>query len=235
MLSTYSPISSIFVIIFSILLNILGLIINKSFANVHEKESHKSEIILPISHRLAFMSGHVEVGIELYKLGELKMAAPHLLHPVSETHAEERKGLENRGFKADIFEQVSESLNKNLPASEIDSLLNRASNNLNELADNIGGDRKEIIKFLLKTAVEEYDLSINNNLIANIGEYQDSWGFIKVAMHHAKEISDTKLSKEILINLQKLHVYWINGPLLVENPVKPLIIKNIANTISRKL
>ncbi|MGB6228762.1 MAG: hypothetical protein WBF53_01375, partial [Litorimonas sp.] len=69
-------------------------------------ESHDGHSMdtLPRSHRLAFMMGHVEAGLSLYRAGQPDMAAPHLLHPVSETHAAEREGLEELGFDAALFE-----------------------------------------------------------------------------------------------------------------------------------
>lgn len=50
------------------------------------------------------MSGQVAAGIALYRAGESEAAAPHLLHPVSETHADERAGLAELGFDAAPFE-----------------------------------------------------------------------------------------------------------------------------------
>ncbi len=224
---------NILIVLISSFLNIKGLIFVN--ANAVEINSHLSERILPMNFRLAFMSGHVEVGIELYKLNELKMAAPHLLHPVSETHIEERKGLDKLGFKEDVFRQVSNSLDNNQTASEIDSLLLEASNNLSEMAEKIGGERKEIIRFLLKLAYEEYDLSFSENKIVNLAEYQDAWGFIKVASYHAKNISDQKVAKVVDREIKKLRKYWIKGPLPVETPVKPSTIKNAIESVLKQL
>ena len=53
---------------------------------------------LPVAFRVAFMSGHVEAGLALYRAGAPEQAAKHLLHPVSETHAAERAGIDALGF-----------------------------------------------------------------------------------------------------------------------------------------
>ena len=201
----------------------------------NEMKSHMGEKSLPIFYRLAFMSGHVEAGIELYKLNKLKMAAPHLLHPVSEIHIAERKGLNKLGFKENIFKQVSSSLENNLPAIKIDSLLKEASINLNELANKAGGDSKKIIIFLLQTTIKEYDLSLKDNKIINIGEYQDAWGFVKVAMYHAEQITDDQLSKDTLKKLKGLHQYWSNGPLPTNYPTELNIIRKSIERIIEKL
>ena len=74
---------------------------------------------LSLPHRLAFMSGHVEAGLALYRAGEAEMASKHLLHPVSETHSAEREGLDELGFDAELFEAVSMVLEAGKSAEEI--------------------------------------------------------------------------------------------------------------------
>ena len=224
---------TLFFVLISILFDFHGPISNKTDANEMQLPNTKSS--LPIDYRLAFMTGHVETGIELYRLNELKMAAPHLLHPISEIHSAERKGLEKLGLKKNIFKQVSNSLDNNLPASEIESLLEEASNNLSTLAKKVNGDSEKIIIFLLKTTIEEYNLCCKNNKIINIGEYQDAWGFVKVAMYHAKNITNSELSKGTMKKLKFLHKYWSNGPLPVKNPTEPSTIKKSAESIIQKL
>ena len=61
---------------------------------------------LPIEKRVAFMAGHVQAGIALYRAGAPDQAAPHLLHPVSETHQAERTGIDALGFDQSIFLSV---------------------------------------------------------------------------------------------------------------------------------
>ena len=82
---------------------------------------------LPIEKRVAFMSGHVQAGIALYRAGAPDQAAPHLLHPVSETHQAERAGIDALGFDQSIFISVSEALEAGKPASEIQPQLKAAA------------------------------------------------------------------------------------------------------------
>ena len=65
---------------------------------------HADMQALPVDKRIAFMSGHVAAGLALYRAGAPEQAARHLLHPVSETHAAERAGIDALGFDAAIFE-----------------------------------------------------------------------------------------------------------------------------------
>lgn len=52
-----------------------------------DSTGHAAMETLPVQFRVAFMSGHVEAGLALYRAGAPDQAARHLLHPVSETHA----------------------------------------------------------------------------------------------------------------------------------------------------
>ncbi len=82
---------------------------------------HMDVQTLPVEHRAAFMWGHVKAGMKLYRDGFSEQASIHLLHPVSETHASERAGLEALGFDAAPFERVSAALAEGKPADEIES------------------------------------------------------------------------------------------------------------------
>ncbi|MEQ9316831.1 MAG: hypothetical protein RLN72_13335, partial [Henriciella sp.] len=106
---------------------------------------------LPIQNRLAFMRGHVEAGLALYRAGASDQAAKHLLHPVSETHAAEREGLDAMGFDGALFVSISDALEAGTASSEIEADLVRAEDNLSTLADTVGGSSKDILNFLLDT------------------------------------------------------------------------------------
>ncbi|MEN7343981.1 MAG: hypothetical protein AAAFM81_13605, partial [Pseudomonadota bacterium] len=120
-----------------------------------EGEAHSDETMTR-PERLAFMSGHVKAGLALYRAGEPEMAAPHLLHPVSETHAAEREGLAELGFEPALFESVSEALEAGTQAAAIAADLDAAEAHLRLLAERAGGDPSDIIKFLMATVSEEY-------------------------------------------------------------------------------
>ncbi|NRA30693.1 MAG: hypothetical protein HRU11_10590 [Parvularculaceae bacterium] len=147
---------------------------------------HASDIgTLPLPKRLAFMSGHAEAGLALYRAGEPKMAAKHLLHPVSETHEAERAGLDELGFDASLFEAVSQALDEGRPAAEVEPQLQAAEANLAMVAEKAGGDPAEIIRFLMDTIVDEYSVSITDGQVSDPGEYQDAYGFAIVARNRA--------------------------------------------------
>ena len=183
---------------------------------VTANETHETND-LPLAFRLAFMTGHVKAGLALYRLGELDMAAPHLLHPVSETHKLERMGLEKFGFNSAPFIKVSEALKSQEAASEIESLLQKSDANLYYVSQQIGGNSSDIINFLLDTIIDEYSIAVTGGKITDLGEYQDAYGFQIVVQSQAATLSDNKRDS-LAPALADLEALWLDGPLPVQNP-----------------
>ena len=183
---------------------------------VAANETHETND-LPLEFRLAFMTGHVKAGLALYRLGELDMAAPHLLHPVSETHKLERMGLEKFGFNSAPFIKVSEALKSQEAASEIEHLLQESDANLYYVSQQLGGNSSDIINFLLDTIIDEYSIAVTGGKITDLGEYQDAYGFQVVVQSQAATLPDNK--RDLLAAaLADLEVLWLDGPLPVQNP-----------------
>ena len=183
---------------------------------VTANETHETND-LPLAFRLAFMTGHVKAGLALYRLGELDMAAPHLLHPVSETHKVERMGLEKFGFNSAPFIKVSEALKSQEAASEVESLLQKSDANLYYVSQQIGGNSSDIINFLLDTIIDEYSIAVTGGKITDLGEYQDAYGFQVVVQSQAATLSDSKRDS-LAPALADLEALWLDGPLPVQNP-----------------
>ena len=189
---------------------------------------------LPIEKRVAFMSGHVQAGIALYRAGAPDQAAPHLLHPVSETHQAERAGIDALGFDQSIFISVSEALDSGKPASEIEAQLKAAEANLAKLQRKAGGDPAEIIRFLMDTVVEEYAIGVNKGEITDPGEYQDAYGFTIIAVRLAKRMDNPK-NKELRQALARLKNTWPKtGPLADSKPKSvPAVKKRVAEVLAQ--
>ncbi len=173
---------------------------------------------LPLPQRVAFMSGHVEAGLALYRAGDGSAAAPHLLHPVSETHAAERAGLDELGFDATPFETVSAALEAGQPAEEVEPQLAAAESNLDAVRSKAGGDPAELIRFLMDTTVEEYTIAVNDGVVTDPGEYQDAWGFVVVARDLAADV-DTPQADPMRDDLETLLGLWPEAaPIPPEDP-----------------
>ncbi|MEO1170244.1 MAG: hypothetical protein AAFW97_16185 [Pseudomonadota bacterium] len=185
---------------------------------------------LPIENRVAFMTGHVEAGLALYRAGELEMAAPHLLHPVSETHAAERAGLDELGFEPALFETVSEALEQGRPATEIEEQLRAAQANLREVRERSGGDPAEIIRFLMTMIVEEYEIAITDGSVSDPGEYQDAYGFSVVAREMAESLG-AETSQAVASEIDALLALWPQDAPIP--PSEPASVDQVTEHVAR--
>ena len=192
----------------------------KELQKVEMQEEH-SMGTLPVEKRIAFMSGHVEVGLALYRAGKPDQAAQHLMHPVSEMHQAERAGIDALGFNAAVFKAVSKAMDEGKPASEIEPMLTEAEENITLLQKNAGGDLKKIILFLMETVVEEYSAGVSNGKIVESGEYQDAFGFSMVALKISKRMEGDK-SAQLIKELIKLVDMWPEGGPLADSTPEPV-------------
>ena len=173
---------------------------------------------LPLVNRLAFMAGHVEAGLALYRAGDPKAAAPHLLHPVSETHADERKGLDGLGFDASLFEAVSKALEEGKSAAEIEPQLKAAEANLAAVRKKAGGEPELIISFLMETTIQEYAIAVKDGAVTDPGEYQDAYGFAIVAKDTAKRLESDAAAKVTAELDELIALFPEGGPIPPDNP-----------------
>ena len=153
------------------------------------------------------MAVHAAAGIALYRAGEAEAAEPHLSHPVSETHADERAGLEALGFQPAVFEAVSAALEAGKPAAEIEPQLAAAEANLDAMRAKAGGDPAALITYLMGVAREEYGAAVKDGAVTDPGEYQDAWGFAKVARQIADRIEGPQ-GKTVRAELDTLIKLW---------------------------
>ena len=195
----------------------------KELQKVEMQEEH-SMGTLPVEKRIAFMSGHVEVGLALYRAGKPDQAAQHLMHPVSEMHQAERAGIDALGFNAAVFKAVSKAMDEGKPASEIEPMLTEAEENITLLQKNAGGDLSEIILFLMETVVEEYSAGVRDGKIVESGEYQDAFGFSVIALKISKRMEGDQ-SAQLMKELIKLVDMWPAGAPLADSTPEP--VKNV--------
>lgn len=193
-------------------------------------ESGHSMQTLSRPERLAFMSGHVQAGLALYRAGQPQMAAKHLLHPVSETHASERQGLAELGFTPAVFEQVSAALEAGTEASAIEDQLAAAEANLADMAAKAGGSDVELIRFLMDTLLEEYKIAITDGTVSDPGEYQDAFGFAIVARQHAEQLGG-ELQERTVAAINNLLDLWPEAPIPPEDPASVAAVSSAASRV----
>jgi len=191
---------------------------------------HMDMEALPVEHRAAFMWGHVKAGMKLYRDGFAEQASIHLLHPVSETHESERAGLDALGFDAAPFERVSAALAAGAEASEVEPDLEAADANLKLVNEAAAGDPEDVITFLLDTTLEEYQVGVTDGTVTDPGEYQDAWGFVRVAADIAQQFGDSSPEAlELQNELAKLADLW---PESIDGAEPPASVSEVAAQIS---
>ena len=204
---------------------------NSNNKNHEMHDSHAMET-LTVEKRIAFMSGHVEAGLALYRAGKPEQAAKHLLHPVSEMHEAERVGIDSLGFNAEVFKSVSKALAEGKSAIEIEQMLKEAEENIMLIQKNAGGNLKDIITFLMETTVTEYKAGVSDGKIIEAGEYQDAFGFSVVALKMSNGTENDK-SAILTQELMKLVNMWPQEGPLADSTPKPLetIIKQTQSVL----
>ncbi len=193
-------------------------------------ESHGDIGAQPLPLRLAFMSGHVEAGLALFKAGAPEMAAKHLLHPVSESYAEEREGLDALGFDPALFETVSEALEAGRSAADIAPQLAAAEAHLAEIVERAGGDAGEVIAFLMDSVIDEYGEGVSDGVVTNAGEYQDAFGFTVVALQRVPGLPEATRAP-VREALQALLAAWPEAPVPPESATPVDAVKAAAEAV----
>ncbi len=130
--------------------------------------------------------GHTMAGEALYAAGERDMARPHLSHPQVELYSEAMDNLRQYGAESaaqagDVIVELGEA---DATAAEISAAVDATFVELDkavEAVDATLAQRAEALSAVLEAARAEYNVSINDGVVTDPAEFQDSWGFIRAA------------------------------------------------------
>lgn len=132
---------------------------------------------------LGFMQGHLRAGLVLYEAGDMDAARTHMGHPIKEKYDAVAAPLAERGLdrlKAEIT-TLADAAEAGAPMAEISQLYDRVAATIDEaragapVAHRIAG-----LIALTRVAGDEYTVATEGGKLANLHEYQDSWGFLQV-------------------------------------------------------
>ena len=98
---------------------------------------------------------------------------------------------------------------------------------MESLQTRIASDHFRNILTLLNLAAEEYEIAVKGDVISDVSEYQDSYGFILEAKKQSTRLKKVEASAALSI-LDSLEVLWINGVL---PPSKPTSTSKVAKRI----
>lgn len=149
--------------------------------------------------QVSIIKGHLLAANTLYQMNMSDHAATHSKHPQSEIYAE----LDFAGVQAPEFDQeltdFAQALESRAPKSRVDqahAALEKAVENAINTVSHDPGIIAQVINHLVRTAAEEYRIGVRDGVIVNLHEYQDAWGFIRVAHEwntHLVSSSDARI------------------------------------------
>jgi len=169
--------------------------------------------------QLAFIRGHLNVGVNLYREGDEEASATHMKHPESEIYAALQPALEARdapGF-ADQLAALAVAVESGEPLADVEAayeaLLQGITAAEQAVPDQDARLLGEVIVDLVSTAAAEYDIAVGDDLaLENAHEYQDALGFIRIAYDMQDNVAamteDTSTVAAIREQLDLVHPAW---------------------------
>jgi hypothetical protein len=145
--------------------------------------------------RLGLIRGHLLVGMELYEKGMHDHARGHMKHPADELYAALVQAFEHRGSSG--FAVELETLASLVQQDADDSAVRQAYAALLERiaasearvdlrTAGAAATQGAVAVNLLREAAGEYSIGVVNGSIEEVHEYQDAYGFTRVANDYAR-------------------------------------------------
>lgn len=144
--------------------------------------------------RLGLMRGHLQVGMELYRAGHVMHAKSHMKHPGDELYAALEGVFAARGsegFAAEL-EALATVVENESPVAAVDAAyedvrgaIARAESHAAAGLPTNAAVQAAIVVNLVETAAEEYGIGVAAGRVTDVHEYQDAYGFTRVAIERA--------------------------------------------------
>lgn len=139
---------------------------------------------------LALIEGHLRAGIELYREGRADLAITHMKHPRDEIYASLEPKLTAFGVPdfADELAALAVAVESGAPLAEAEAAFAGVAARIDTARAPAEANPRDVLKSLeavMRVAAEEYAIGVMDGKIDNLHEYQDAWGFSKVALAQA--------------------------------------------------
>ncbi len=139
--------------------------------------------------QLLLMRGHLQAGYALYAAGDQNMAATHMKHPQDELYAGLLPAFEARGYAgfADALDALAVAVKGGAPANEVEAKLAAARAGIDAAVEGANATPRETLLAMaavLRTAGEEFDIGVKDDIIVNTHEYQDAYGFMTTVVDY---------------------------------------------------
>lgn len=142
-----------------------------------------------LSH-LGLVRGHLLVGAELYEEGAVAMAGTHMKHPGDELYLAIKPAMDARGASdfATALGAMSEVVGRGAPLAEVQAAHARLEGAVKRTQSVVPTNTPESLPLvvqtvilLLREAAAEYALGVVDGKVAKLHEYQDAFGFTRIA------------------------------------------------------
>jgi hypothetical protein len=168
--------------------------------------------------QLGLIRGHLDVGVELYRVGELHAATTHMKHPDDELYAALKPALAKRGapgFEKEL-QALAATVAKHASPARVDAAyrtlqaaIGRAEAAVAKPSPHQIG---EVILNLIRTAADEYRVAVADGKVVEPHEYQDALGFVRVAEDWLKKLeaagADASVVSEIRSRIASIRPAW---------------------------
>ncbi|CAM4303882.1 hypothetical protein [Palleronia rufa] len=141
---------------------------------------------------LAFMEGHLRAGLALYEAGDLSAAKTHMGHPIEEKYEAVAARLDRLGY-GELREEITAlaaAAEAEEPYEKIAEMFGKVRQTHEEVRTNFdAADQLKSFAALTRVAADEYAIAVEGGTLANVKEYHDAWGFMRVIEAEAGELA----------------------------------------------
>ncbi len=144
--------------------------------------------------QIGLIEGHLMASMTLLTEGHMDMAKTHVKHPGDDIYKSlepEFKARDIAGFAEELEALAGAVGNEPSVTKQMDPLAQRIEDVRKTINANDADKLKAIVK-MLQTAAKEYAVGVKDGKVVDPHEYQDAWGFIKVARGYAGVLAKDK-------------------------------------------
>lgn len=191
--------------------------------------------------QMAFIRGHLNVGVNLYREGQVEASATHMKHPGDELYANLLPAIEARGAEdfADQLEALAVAVENERPLVDVEqaySNLLGAMSAAESVTEQDARTLGAVVVDLVRTAAAEFDIArADDGALENEHEYQDSLGFVRIARDLLEVIerktSNADAAAAIRVQLDSLMPIWPSLQAPQQLSADPSVIYDAASRI----
>ncbi|MCK7593772.1 hypothetical protein [Pseudomarimonas salicorniae] len=153
---------------------------------------------------LGLVRGHLLVGTRLYAEGAAGMADMHMKHPGDELYTAVKPAMDARAAKdfSVALSALADAVTRRAPKAEVEAAHAALERAVVEAQSVVAAGSPEALPVvlgtvvgLLREAAAEYALGVKDGRIANLHEFQDAYGFTRIARRWIEGLSPAQRAR----------------------------------------